>query len=163
MKLTVLGEKIIIYLNTTYTHTLNFDDKENIHNFLKQFFKKLNKKYNLELDGYYNITLYTDKYYGVIIEVTKEELEYFDYFTNQIEMNIKVVQDTFLYQINNIRTNFKEKMNMYKVYDKIYLKAKVPLTSIEMGALLETSKIIYGPKAKNISKTMKEVIIWKNQ
>lgn len=91
--------------------------------------------------------------------MAKEELEYLGYFTNQIEMDIKVVCDIFLYEIHTLNNHIKDKLNIYKKHDKIYAKINKSLSNIEMGTLLETSKIIYGKEAKQISKTMKEVVL----
>ena len=65
-------------------------------------------------------------------------------------MNIEIINDSFLYKIDEIydkkqlknKTTYKYKDNLYINIDKI--------NNINLGKILETSEIIYGEKAKRI-------------
>lgn len=155
MKLVTVDDMLILFLNRVYIQSLDFSDKESVQKYMKQLLSKLRNKYDLEFDGYYEMTLYLDMNYGVIIEVKKEELEYLDYFSNQIEMNTKVIEGSFLYEVSNFDENFMEKFWVYKLKDKIYLRAKDNISNIEMGIILESAKIIYGDLADKIIRKAK--------
>ena len=85
----------------------------------------------------------------------KEELEYLDYFNNQIELNIELIEDSFLYKVDdifNINKTLLSKFVIYKDGETIYLKAKNDLNSIELGTILENGEIVYGNKAQKIKR-----------
>ncbi len=155
MKLIMIDDMIILYLNRLYIESLDFTDKISVEKYLKQLLNKLKNKYDLEFDGYYDMTLYVDINYGVIIEVKKEELEYLDYFSNQIELNTKVVEGSFLYEVSLINDYLLKKVIVYKLDDKIYLRVKKDLSNIEMALLLETAQIVYGKQAEKIIRNAK--------
>ncbi len=158
MKVIMDDNLVILFLNKSYIESLDFGDKESIQKYLKQLLLKLKNNYDLEFSGYYDMTLYIDKNYGVIIEAKREELEYLDYFSNQIEMNTKVVKDSFLYEITDIDDFIFSKFILYKVKDKLYAKAKEDISDIEMGLIMEkVDRIIYGSKASEVIRRSKVV------
>lgn len=150
MKLVYEDDKLVLYLNKMYIHSLDFSDKEMLQKYMKRLFLKISTRYDIEFDGYYIVKLYVDMNYGVIIEVLKEELEYLDYFSNQIEMNTEVIHGSFLYEISDVNKQNLEYFVLYKFNDKLYIKVKNQVSDIQMGKLLEHSKIIYGIEADNI-------------
>ena len=150
MKLVTNDDTIILYLNRMYIQSLDFKDKEATEKYMKYMLAKLSTKYDVKISGYYIVNLYVDMSYGVIIEAKKEELEYLDYFSNQIEMNTKVTHGSFLYEISNIDEEMFNNFYIYKLDDKLFLRVKKELSDIEMGKIIELSKIVYGKKADNI-------------
>ena len=120
MKLITNGDMIILYLNKMYIRSLDFTDKEVTEKYMKRLLTKISNKYDIEIDGYYVVNLYVDMNYGVVIEIQKEELEYLDYFSNQIEINTKVVEGSFLYNIDNFDDSLLKKFIIYKIKDKFY-------------------------------------------
>lgn len=158
MKLVYEDDKLILYLNKMYIHSLDFSDKEMVQKYMKRLFLKVSSRYDIEFDGYYIVKLYVDMNYGVIIEVIKEELEYLDYFSNQIEMNTEVIHGSFLYEISNISEQHSlEKFVIYKFNDKLYIRVQSQVSDMQMGSVLEHAKIIYGTDADNIIKKGKIV------
>lgn len=157
MRVVTKDNLIVLYLNKILCENINIQDKETLNKYLKKLLLKLQDNYNLEFNGYYDITLYIDKYYGVIIEIKKEELEYLDYFVNSIEINAKILEDSFLYEINDI--TFNDNYLLYTLNGNIYIKINREVNSIFMGKILEkTSRIIYGKERKTIIKKAK---IWR--
>ena len=153
MKL-VIDNNIVIFLGDFYLKNYDLKDYNNIE---KNLLKLLNK-YSVDINGYYNVFIYHDKNYGLIIDMQKEDLEYLDYFNNQVELNIEIIEDSFLYEIEdilNIDKNILRNFNVYKKNYHFYLETKDKITSIKLGILLENSKIIYGKKAKKIKKDSK--------
>ena len=157
MKLNI-GENIIIYLSKPYIKSLDLKDRKTI----EKLIKKINYKYNIDLYGFIDVKIYTDINYGVIITINKEELEYIDYFNNDIEMNIEVIEDSFLYKIDDIfKVRNLENYKVYKYKENIYLEAN-KISSIDLGILLENAEIIYGEDVKKIinkSKIIKPEVI----
>ena len=142
MKL-IIDDDIDIYLSKPYLKNIDLNDIKVI----KKIIKKINKKYDIDLYGFIEVKIYIDKNYGVIINIKKEELEYFDYFNDEIEMNIEIINDSFLYKINNIYIN--SKIKTYKYKDSLYISID-KIDNINLGKIIETSEIIYGDKAKKI-------------
>ena len=153
MKL-IIGDNIVIILGNFYLKNYDLNDYNQIE---KKLLKILNK-YSVELNGYYNVFIYQDKNYGLIIDMQKEELEYLDYFNNQIELNIEIIEDSFLYEIDDIFTLDKNILKQFTIYQKdykFYLEAEEKVNTIKLGKILENSKIIYGKKGKRIKRESK--------
>lgn len=144
----VIDDNIIIYLNRQYFNI----DNENIENIIK----KIKEKYKIKLEGYLDIIIHKDKYYGIIMEINK--IEYLDYFNNDLELNVTIEEDVFLYETDDILNIDLNYITIYKDREKIYLR---PNKDINIEKLIENSNIIYGKKAKKIIKKNMEVIIWK--
>lgn len=156
MKVVMDDDLIILYLNRFYIESIDFSDKESLQKYLKKLLLKLQDNYSLEFNGYYNITLYVDKNYGVIIEVKKEELEYLDYFGNSLEINTKILEDSFLYEVNDI--DFNDDYLVYILNDHVYIKFKKNISNVSMGFIIENvNRIIYGKETKRIIKRAKIV------
>ena len=159
----IIGDEIIIYLSKPYIKNVNLKDKLVAENFIN----KIKNKHKIQLFGYIDVKIYIDKLYGVVISIKKENLDYLDYFTDDISMNIEMIENTFLYKVDDIYLN-KEILKyseIYKYNKSLYLKID-KLSNIEIGKLIENSNIIYDNNAKEIIKKgkilKKEVITWKN-
>lgn len=132
-----------IYVKKELIDNVNFKDKEDLKKYLKDLFKKLKNKYNITIEGFYEITVYVDKYYGVVLHLEKDELDYYDYFKNQVDMRIVTVDTDFMYLVDDIPNSILNKVKVCIENNNIYLKIKEDLTKIEMMKLIENSKIIY--------------------
>ncbi len=150
MKL-IIDENIIMILGDFY---LKNYDLQNYDEIQKQLFKII-KNHSIDISGYYNVFIYHDQNYGLIIEMQKEDLEYLDYFNNQIEFNIEIIEDSFLYKIDDLFTLNKKILKSFSIYKKksqFYLEAKTKISSIDLGIILENSQIVYGQEARKIKK-----------
>ena len=132
-----------IYLKKELVNDINFNNKEDLEVYLKKLFKILKNKYFVTVEGFYEITVYVDKYYGVVLHLEKEDLDYYDYFKNQVDMRIVTVDTSFMYLVNDIPSNILSKVKVCIKDNNIYLKIKEELTKLEMMELIENSKIIY--------------------
>lgn len=158
MKIEKYDNKYIIYLNKDYKK-INIKDKINIENDFRELFLNLRKNYNIKLVGYYNIYIYENKHYGLVIEIENEDLEYYDYFDDELDMKITILENqTFIYEILNDSKEILSKYNIIKNKDKLYVKLDNDISNIEMGILLENSKIIY-KDAVDIIKGAKKIEI----
>lgn len=157
MKIVCDGDTVSLYMNKIYIKNLDFSDKIFLESYLKNTLKILDNKYNLKFDGYYDVNLYIDQNYGVIIDVIKERLEYFDYFSNQIQLNINVIEDCFLYELLDIPFHFMDNLKFYKFFDKIYVKIKGQIDNFLVGNLFELSNVIYGEEKNKVLNFLKKV------
>lgn len=154
MKL-IIDEDIVIFLDKIYLQKLKLNNPKTMEKKLIKLINKIQNQNNINLNGYYNVYLYKDDNYGLIIDMQKENLEYLDYFNNQIELNIEIIEDTFLYKVDdifNISKNLLNKFIIYKVSEDIYIKVKKEITSIELGIILENAEVVYGSNAKRIKR-----------
>lgn len=132
-----------IYVKKHLIKNINFSSKEDLEKYLKKLFKLLKNKYNLEIEGFYNITVYIDKYYGIILHLEKQELEYYEYYKNQVDMRLITIDTDFMYQVDDIPFNIINKFKINIKDKNIYLIIKEELTNLEMMNLLENSIIVY--------------------
>ena len=132
-----------IYIKKELISDINFKDKNDLEIYLKKLFKILKEKYNIEIFGFYDITVYIDKYYGVIFHLVKEELDYYDYFKNQVDMKLIIKETELLYEVYDIPTHLYNKIKVCIKNDNIYLKIIKDLTNVEMMNLVENSRIVY--------------------
>ena len=140
MKFVMDNNKFIVFLNKK----VDLDNKLKLEKYLKNLFKEIQIKYNIKFDGYYDIDIYCDKNYGMIIEIEKEDLGYYNYL-NQIEMEISICKTDFLYEVDYSYLS-KELLNKsicYKYNNELYLKIDDDIDEIYLSKLLEVSKILY--------------------
>ncbi len=152
MKL-IIDDNIVIFLDKAYLQNFDLTNQNLIEKKLIKLINKIQNKYTVDLNGYYNVYIHKDTNYGLIVDMQKEDLEYIDYFNNQLELNIEVVEDSFLYKIEDIFTINKHLLNKFIIYKNgymFYLKPKENLSNIELGIILENAEIIYGKEAKTI-------------
>lgn len=110
----IINDEIMkIYLNKDYLKYKNYNISKIEGNF-KQIFETLKYCYNIEINGFYDIDVYIDKNYGIIIEMKKEDID-FDFY-DQVDMKISFHNQKFLYQIEDIKRNKK----IYKYKNKFY-------------------------------------------
>lgn len=132
-----------IYVKKYLIEGIDFSIKSDIEKYLKKLFKTLNNKYNIAVEGFYNITVYIDKYYGIVLHLEKEELDYYEYYKNQVDMRLVTVHTNFMYEVDDIPFDIINKVKISNKNKNIYLTLKEKLTDLEMMKLLENSKIIY--------------------
>lgn len=138
--------KMVIYLNFFNKENEPFKNIDDLEENFKNLFLRLKTYYNMDIRGYYEIQVYYDKMYGLILEIEKEDIEYIDYFNNQIDMKIISNNTTFLYQIPDyfmINKDIYNKINIYKYKNNLYLEIKDDLKNKDFINILEHSKIIY--------------------
>ena len=150
MKLISKDNKIIVFLYKR----INFK-QINLENYFKKLFIKFKEDYHIELNGYYSINIYIDKFYGSVIEIENEDLDYYNYF-NQIDMEVKLNDNVFLYEIDYeyLNNSIINNSNIYKLKDKLYIQVK---DNNILNKILEYSNIIYGEKIKYILRNSKKV------
>ena len=146
MKVEVISNGYIIYLNQFNLIDIDFKNMNILEDSFKKLLKKLNNYYHIDINGYYNINVYIDSYYGAILQIEKESLDYYDYFeSDTIAMRIKKIDADFLYEVEDFLFA-KDFLNKFKLITKnnhIYLKIIDDLSYKEYLLLTEMSKIVY--------------------
>ena len=100
MKVVVNDENnIIVYINNFHVDKVIFKEKEELEKYFLQLFNRLKKFYRIILQGYYDIKVYIDKFYGIIIQMKRDSIDYCDYFGNQIDMRITIEDNDSFYII----------------------------------------------------------------
>lgn len=141
---------LILFLNNMTIPKVDFEDREELEEYFRALFLKLKDVYQVVIQGYYNIDIYIDSFYGAVIEIEKEELDYFEYDDNQVDMRICIHQTSILYELEEyIPLNPKE-YDMIWYGNKWYAKLKQKVNDIYLGRLLEHSDIHYQEENEQI-------------
>ena len=130
-----------IYINKKNID-ISFDDKSNIEEYLKKLFKKLKDYYYIKFEGFYNVNIYIDKYYGIVLDIIKEDIDYYTYF-NQVDMKISKIDVDFIYKIDDIPLYILSKVKIFSKGNDLYLKIEEELNDKEMMYLMENSFLVY--------------------
>lgn len=132
-----------IYVKKYLVENIDFSVKNDIEKYLKRLFKTLNNKYNLVIEGFYDITVYIDKFYGIVLHLEKDENDYYNYYKNQVDMRLVTIDTDFVYRVDDMPFDILDKLNITINNNNIYLEIKEELSKLEMMKLLENSQIIY--------------------
>lgn len=144
MNIKFIDELILdIYIKKELIDNIDFNNKNDLEKYLKKLFKILKNKYEIIIEGFYDITVYVDKYYGVVIHMEKDDVEYYDYFKSQVDMRIITIDTNFLYLVDDIPEYLLNKVEVIIIEKDIYLKLKEELNKVEMMNLLEISKVVF--------------------
>lgn len=130
-----------IFIKKELMYQVNFENLDELEKYLKDLFKMLDDKYNITIEGFYDIVIYIDNNYGVALSLKREDFEYYNYLKKQVDMNIITKKTKFVYEIDDINFNFLNKFETIKFNDKLYLIIKKKLTNREMLILSENSKV----------------------
>lgn len=158
MKLAFSKNKIIIYLKKKEINNINFEDIDLLEECFRDMLLKLKKYIHVQLNGLYQIDVFLDEYYGAVIEMIKIDVDYIEYYSNYIDMNITIENTDFIYLIKDyfdIPNNIKNKLNIYKYENNLYAKIIEKLTGIEFAQLTEMAEIIYN--SEDILKSAKKI------
>ena len=119
MNIKFIDELILdIYIKKELIDNIDFNNKEDLQKYLKKLFKILKNKYGVVIEGFYDITVYVDKFYGVVIHMEKDDIEYYDYYRNQVDMRIITIETSFLYLVEDIPKYLLNKVDII-IIDKI--------------------------------------------
>ena len=147
MKLKIIDENNFALFIIDSKMIPNLNCEKELSEYLKNIFSKIKDKYDIEIYGYYDVVIYLNKIYGMIIKLIKEDTEYLNYYSKQIEMKIVIADDNLLlYKINDfdgLDKNIISNSNIY-LYDKnLYLELNDNYNFISLGNLLEFADIVF--------------------
>lgn len=131
MKVEMLSNTIIVYL----LDNKKYNEDSDIKKILINVFDNLEKYYNITFTSDYNLELYINRYYGMILEIKENEDFIYDDIVN---LKLNVLRDTlFLYEVDDPLEYINYEIYYYN--DKFYVNAK-----IEDINLIENSNLVYG-------------------
>lgn len=131
MKVEMLSNTIIVYLLDNKKYNEDLDIKKILIN----VFDNLEKYYNITFTSDYNLELYINRYYGMILEIKENEDFIYDDIVN---LKLNVLRDTlFLYEVDDPLEYINYEIYYYN--DKFYVNAKR-----EDINLIENSNLVYG-------------------
>lgn len=140
MRISNIDDDILIYINEIID--IDFNDLDITKEYFKNLFSTIKNK--IEIKGFYFVNVYKDEISGIVIELSKEDVEYLDYY-DEVDMHITLIENPFLYEIDDIYIN-KEIINNSSIIcfkNKLYLKLKSDINNILKGYLYEFSELIY--------------------
>ena len=118
MSIKYIDDNINIYIIKEKINNINIDNEKELENYLKKLFKILKSKYSIVLEGFYNVNIYVDKFYGIVICLEKEKLDYYNYYNDEVDMRISIKSSIFLYQIDN----YKKGKKIHIIDNNMYLE-----------------------------------------
>lgn len=131
MKVEMLSNTIIVYL----LDNKKYNEDSDIKKILINVFDNLEKYYNITFTSDYNLELYINRYYGMILEIKENEDFIYDGIVN---LKLNVLRDTlFLYEVDDPLEYINYEIYYYN--DKFYVNAKR-----EDINLIENSNLVYG-------------------
>lgn len=131
MKVEMLSNTIIVYL----LDNNKYNEDSDIKKILINVFDNLEKYYNITFTTDYNLELYINRYYGMILEIKENENLIYDDIVN---LKLNVLRDTlFLYEVDDPLEYINYEIYYYN--DKFYVNAKR-----EDIDLIENSNLVYG-------------------
>ena len=101
MKLDINDNNLLIKIKDSGIKTLNFDDMSCVEKYFKKVLLQLKDLYKIDIKGFYNIYAYIDLDEGIVLEIQKEDIDYYDSF-HQLELRIIKENTIFLYEIDDI-------------------------------------------------------------
>lgn len=140
MKIINDGKIIKLYLNELRS---DFNNNIELEDYFRKLFQKLKRIFNMSFTGLYDIDIYSDQIYGSVIELKKEDIEYIDYYENEIDMRIIVHDVTFLYKIHDIfeiESSIIKTIYYYK--NNFYIELNNSNSS-ELAKIMEMGDLIY--------------------
>ncbi len=146
MKIKNVDNKIVVYLDKKSINDIDKNDIDDLENYFQRLFNKIKKYINIELKGFYNISIYIDYNIGTVIEIEKEDLEFISYYNNQIDMKIIKYESIFLFKVDdilNLKKEILKKINLYFYKNNYYIEIVDKLSKKEITSFLEFVNLIY--------------------
>ncbi len=127
MKVEYVDNKLIVYLKE-----ISIDDIEEL---CQDTIDKLEHHFNIILKGFYDVNVYIDQRYGVVLEFIMEELDlYIDF--SKVELHLIENNNKFLYEIFDI---LDVNVNKFYLYNGRYY---ITLDNVD-NSNVEFGRIIY--------------------
>lgn len=146
--------RLIVFLNNLYLKKNSFSLKNNLEKYFRNLFIKLNEFYEIEIKGFYNINIYQDNLFGIILELEKEDLDFYEFYDDHIDMKIRIMKkEKFLFRLDQFSMLNKSVLDYCKIYkynNNFYIIPKRTTSDINIGFIIENSKIVYGEEAYKI-------------
>ena len=141
MKIDIRDNNLIVFLNKRNIRDVDFFNKSELERYFRDLFLDLKDIYDLDLSGSYDINVYIDDCYGVVLEIISIDYTYFDY-CDVVDMNIVISKyRNFLYKSDRFIKNIDS--IIYSYNGSFYYELN-NIDFLKLVLLVENSDIIYG-------------------
>lgn len=144
-----------VFLNKYYVEDIDFKKKEGIEVYLKNIISNLKIYHHVKMSGYYDVNIYVNNLYGIIMELVNLDDEYLKMFGKKIDMKITFNLDSdILFKLDDYfykdeLGNVKKEVYFYE--NNFYLKILDNIISDAlMMKIIENTDIVYGDKVYEI-------------
>lgn len=151
MKLKIIDDKLIYYINKK---CIDFDteNKESFEKYIKELVLNIKKIYGYKISGTYNVHIFENKNFGLIIEfIKKEEL---NFFSDLIDLKLSIFYDSEIYLKLEDYFLIKKYKNIYYYDDFFYINVDETYKK-DLLILSEFSDFIYGDNLSEIKSNLK--------
>ena len=128
-----------IFFNDMYLKNLDFNNKLKIEEFLRKTIVCLKNKYNILINGIYNVKIYVDSNYGMFLTLKKIDSLFYE---DNIDFKVSIIKNNKFYfktQNYDVINNFKE-IYFYNDYFYLFLPSKIDIINItEFGEFVMDS------------------------
>ncbi len=145
-------DNFVIYLYDNKKQKNVDDIKEDPEEFFKNIFFILKHKYKFNLDGLYKVELFPCINYGIIIEVKKVIDDFYQNYTDGVDLKIKINDDSLiLFEIDDLLLlDDVTDISIFRKNDKFYVLYLTEISDKDLYKILEHSNIVYGDKCLEI-------------
>lgn len=141
--------KITSYENKITVYTYAIENTDAINDYIKKLILKLKKKYHLNIKGFYNINIYTNNKIGMIIDIVKDED---NFFYDLLDLKVKVYENSkVFFKFNDYFLNNKYDFIIFK--DNYYIDID-NLNKQDILSMIEFCSLIYGEELNKINKEL---------
>lgn len=151
MKFKIIDDKLIYFINKK---CIDFDteNKESFERYIKNLVLNIKKIYGYKISGAYNVYIFENKNFGLIIEfIKKDEL---NFFPDLIDLKLSIFYDSEIYLKLEDYFLIKKYKNIY--YDKECFYINVDeLIKKDILILSEFGDFIYGDNLSEIKNNLK--------
>lgn len=138
MKIEIEEDIITLFLKKAEIEDVHFDNIEEIEDYFRILFLKLEEYYHVAIEGFYNIRVFLDIEEGMVLKLIKEDLDYYNF--HQLEMRIVKEDTIFLYKVEDILDFLELPVDIYFYKNEFYIKKK---ENKQVYNLYEFGKLIY--------------------
>lgn len=121
MKVEIHNDDIIVIIKDNNISKVDFNDMVSVEKYFRKILLKLKDLYEIDIKGFYNIYAYIDLEEGIVLEIKKEVIDYYDTF-HQLELRIVKENVEFLYEVDNILEFMNKKFEIYCYNDRFFIR-----------------------------------------
>lgn len=121
MKVEIHNDNIIVIIKDNNISQVDFNDMVSVEKYFRKILLKLKDLYEIDIKGFYNIYAYIDLEEGIVLEIKKEVIDYYDTF-HQLELRIVKENVEFLYEVDNILEFMNKKFEVYCYNDRFFIR-----------------------------------------
>ena len=139
MRLEIIDNDYLVYLNSSYIDDFDINNNSELGKYIKDIILKIRKIYNIILEGFYEVHVYTLKYLGLIVEIKNIDR----YVSKTIDLKIIVHNDEDIY----LKIEDYELIDNYtdvKYLDNYFYLKMDNIKEDDVFKLIEHYKIVYG-------------------